>query len=154
MTLCNPMDYIALQAPRPSLSPRVCSNSCWLSQGHYLTISSSVVPFSSCLQSFSVSGCFPMSLFLASGGQRKYWPFSTSHSSEYSWLISFRNSWFELFAAQGTLKSLLQHYNFKASFLLCSACFMVQLSHPYTTTGNTIVLTIWTFVGKSDLSVF
>ena len=128
--------------PCPSPTPRTCSNSCLSNWWCHPTISSSIVPFSSRLQSFSVSGSFPMSLLLASGGQRKYWPFSTSRSSEYSWLISFRNSWFELFAAQGTLKSLLHHYNFKASFLPCSACFMAQLSHPYTMSGKTIALTI------------
>ena len=80
----------------------------------------------------------------------KYWSFSFSinPSNEYSWLISFRIDWFDLFAVQGTLKSLLQHHSSKASILWCSAFFMVQLSHPYMTTGKTIALTIWTFVGK------
>ena len=80
----------------------------------------------------------------------KYWSFSfsISPSSEYSGLISFRMDWFDLLAVQETLKSLLQHHNLKASFLQCSAFFMVQLSHPYMTTGKTIVLTIWTFVVK------
>ena len=63
-------------------------------------------------------------------------------------LISFGIDWFDLLAVQGTLKSLLQHHSSKASVLLCSAFFMVQLSHPYMTTGKIIVLTIWTFVGK------
>ena len=80
----------------------------------------------------------------------KYWSFifSISPSSEYSGLISFRMDWLDLLAVQGTLKSLLQHHNAKASLLQHSAFFMVQLSHPYMTTGKTIVLTIWTFVGK------
>jgi len=80
----------------------------------------------------------------------KYWSFSfsISPSNEYSWLISFRIDWFDLFAVQGTLKSLLQYHSSKASILWCSAFFMVQLSHPYMTTGKTIALTIWTFVGK------
>ena len=80
----------------------------------------------------------------------KYWSFSfnISPSNEYSGLISFRIDWLDLLAVQGTLKSLLQHHNSKASILWCSAFFMVQLSHPYMTTGKTIALTIWTFVGK------
>ena len=71
-----------------------------------------------------------------------------SPSSEYSGLISFRIDWLGLLAVQGTLKSFLQHHSFKASVLWCSAFFMVQLSQPYMTTGKTIVLTRWTFVGK------
>ena len=80
----------------------------------------------------------------------KYWSFSFSISSfnEYSGLISFRMDWFNLLAVQGTLKSLLQHHNTKASVLQCSAFFMVQLSHPYMTTGKTRALTRWTFVSK------
>ena len=74
--------------------------------------------------------------------------FSISPSSEYPRLISFRMDWLDLFAVQGTLKSLLQHHSSKASILQCSAFFIVQLSHLYMTTGKTIVLTIWTFVGK------
>ena len=77
-----------------------------------------------------------------------YWDFSfnISPSNEYSCLISFRIDWFDLFAVQETLKSLLQHHSSKASILQCSAFFMVQLSHLYMTTGKTIALTIWTFV--------
>ena len=80
----------------------------------------------------------------------KYWrfSFSISPSSEYSGLISFRTDWLDLLAVQGTLKSLHQHHGSKASVLWCSAFFMVQLSHPYMTTGKTIALTIWTFVAK------
>ena len=80
----------------------------------------------------------------------KYWSFSfsISPSSEYSGLISFRIDWLDLLAVQGTLKSLLQHHSSKASILRCSALFTVQLSHPYMTTGKTIALTRWTFVGK------
>ena len=80
----------------------------------------------------------------------KYWcfSFSISPSNEYSGLISFRIDWFGLLAVQGTLKNLLQHCSLKASILWCSAFFMVQLSHPYMTTGKTIALTIWTFVSK------
>ena len=74
--------------------------------------------------------------------------FSTSPSNEYSGLISFRMDWLDLLAVQGTLKSLLQHHSSKASVIQCSAFFIVQLSHPYMTTENTIALTIWTFVSK------
>ena len=78
----------------------------------------------------------------------KYWGFSISPSNEYSELISFRIDWLDLLAVQGTLKSLLQHHRSKASILWCSAFFRVQFSHPYMTTGKTIALTKWTFVGK------
>ena len=80
----------------------------------------------------------------------KYWSFSfsISPSDEYSGLISFRMDQLDLLAVQGTLKSLLQHHSSKASILWCSAFFIVQLSHPYMTTGKTIALTRWTFVDK------
>ena len=80
----------------------------------------------------------------------KYWSFSfnISPSNEHSGLISFRMDWLDFLAVQGTLKSLLQHHSSKASILLYSAFFTVQLSHPYMTTGKTIALTIWIFVGK------
>ena len=80
----------------------------------------------------------------------KYWSFSFSiiPSKKIPGLISFRMDWPDLLAVQGTLKSLLQHHSSKASILQCSAFFTVQLSHPYMTTGKTIVLTRWTFVGK------
>ena len=80
----------------------------------------------------------------------KYWSFSfsISPSNEYSGLISFRMDWFDLLAVQGTRTSLLQHHSSKASILQCSAFFIVQLSHPYMTTGKTIALTRRTFVGK------
>ena len=79
----------------------------------------------------------------------KYWgfSFSISPSNEYSGLISFRMDWLDLFAAQGALKSLLQYHSSKASVLRCSAFFTVQISHPCTTTGKSIPLTRWTFVG-------
>ena len=78
----------------------------------------------------------------------KYWSFSISPSNEYSGLISFRMDWLDLLAVQGTLKSLLQHHSWKASILQYSAFFIVQLSYPHMTTGKTIALTRWTFVGK------
>ena len=86
----------------------------------------------------------------------KYWSFSFSiiPSKEHPGLISFRMDWLDLLAVQGTLKSLLQHHSSKASILLCSAFFTVQLSHPYMTTGKTIALTRQTFVGKIMSSAF
>ena len=88
----------------------------------------------------------------------KYWnfSFSISPSNECSGLISFRMDWLDLLAVQGTLKSLLQHHSSKASILWRSAFFIVQLSHPYMTTGKTITLTRWAFVGKGqhDVSAF
>ena len=80
----------------------------------------------------------------------KYWSFSfnISPSNEYPGPISFRMDWLDLLAVQGTLKSLLQHHSSKASILQCSAFFIVQLSHPYMTTGKNIALTRWSFVGK------
>ena len=85
-----------------------------------------------------------------------YWSFSLSisPSKEYSGLISFRIDWLDFLAVQDTLKSLIQHHSSKASILLHSAFFIVQLSHPYTTTGKTIALTRWTFVGKVMSLVF
>ena len=86
----------------------------------------------------------------------KYWSFSfsTNLSNEYSELISFRMDWLNLLAFQGTLKSLLQHHNSKASILWHSAFFVVQLSHPYMTTGKTIALTRWTFVSEVMFLLF
>ena len=226
----------------PSLSPEVCSDSHPLSQWCYPTISSSVIPFYSCPQSFPASGSFPMSQHFISGGQStgasgsvsvlsthqfslvqslsrvrlfatpwiaahqaslsitnsrssliltsiesgmpsshlilccpllllppipssirvfssestlhmrwpKYWSFGFSiiPSKEIPGLITFRMDCLDLLAVQGTLKSLLQHHSSKASILWCSAFFIVQLSHPYMTTGKTIALTRWTFLAK------
>ena len=86
----------------------------------------------------------------------KYWSFNCSiiHSKEHPGLISFRMDWLDLLAVQGTLKSLLQHHSSKASIFWCSAFFTVQLSHPYMTTGKTIALTRWTFVGKVTSLLF
>ena len=88
--------------------------------------------------------------------QPKYWSFSfsISPSKEYSGRISLRSEWFDLLAVQGTLNRLLQHHSSKASILQRSAVFMVQLSHPYMTTGKTIALTMWTFVGKVISQLF
>ena len=135
--------------PCPSPTPRVYPNSCPLSWWCHPAISSTVVPFSSCPQSLSASGSFPMSQLFTWGGQSiGSFSFSISPSNEHPGLISFRMDWLDLLAVQGTLKSLLQHHSSKASIFRCSAFFTVQLSHPYMTTGKTIALTRQTFVGK------
>ena len=132
--------------PCPSPAPEACTDSFPSSQWCHPAISSSVIPFSS-HQFFPASGSFPRSQFFTSGGP-KYWSFSfsISPSNEYSGLISFRMDWLDLLAVQATLKSLLQHHSLKASILRCSAFFIVQLSHPYMTTGKTIALIRCTFV--------
>ena len=136
--------------PSPSLTPGVYLNSCPLSWWCHPTISSSVIPFSSNLQSFPASGSSQMSQFFIPGGQSIGVSASASvlPMNIQDWLISFRMDWLDLLAVQGTLKSLLQHHNSKASILRHSAFFIVQLSHPYMTTRKTIALTRWTFVGK------
>ena len=134
------------RCPCPSPTPRVHSNLCPLSQWCHPTISSSVVPFSSCPQSFPASGSFPVTQLFASGGQSTGFSFNISPSNE--GLISFRMHWLDFLVVQGTLKSLLQHHSSKVSILLHSAFFIVQLSHPYMITGKTITLTRWMFVGK------
>ena len=133
--------------PCPSPTPKMCSNSCPSSWWYHPTTSSSVFPFSSCLQSFPTSESFPMGQIFTSGG-RSIGVSASGSVNEHPGLISFRIDWLDLLAVQGTLKSLLQHHSSKASILLCSAFFIVQLSHPYMTTGKTIVLTRQTFVGK------
>ena len=129
--------------PCPSPTPRVYSDSCPLSRWCHPTISSSVIPLSSLLQSFPASGYFQMSRFFASG-----FSFNISPSSEHQ-------DWFPLgltalifLQSKGPLKSLLQHHCSKASIIPCSAFFIVQLSYPYMTTGKTRALTRWTLVGK------
>ena len=136
--------------PVLQLTPRACSNSCPLSQWWHLTISSSTIPFFFSLQTFPASRSFSVS-YLFCIRWPKYWSFSfsISPSNEYSVLISFRIYWFDLLAVQGILKSLLQHHSSKASVLQHSAFFMVQLSHPYMTTGKTIASAIRTFVSKA-----
>ena len=119
--------------------PETYSNSRPLSWWCHSTISSSIIPFSSHLQSFPASGPFPMSQFFASGGQLQL---------QYLGLISFRMDWLDLLAIQRTLKHLLQHHSWKASILQHSVFFIVQLAYPYTTTGKTIALTRQTFVSK------
>ena len=140
-----------LQHARPpcsSPSPGACSNSCPLSRWCHPAISSSVVPFSSCFQSFPESGSFLISWLFESGGQSIGASPSASvlplkiqdcFPSGLTSLISLKSK---------GLSSLLQHHSSKASILQHSAFFKVQLSHPYMTTGKTIALTGWTFVGK------
>ena len=134
--------------PCPSPTPGVYSNSCPSSLWCHPAISSSVIPCSSCPQSLPASGSFPMSQLCM--WWPKYWSFSfsISTSNEHPGLISFRMDWLDLFAVQGTLKSLLQQHSSKAWSFRCSAFFTVQLSHPYMTTGKTVALTRRTFVGK------
>ena len=138
-----------IRPPCPSPTHRDYLNSCASSWWFHPTISSSVVPFSSCPQSFPASGSFQMSqLFTWRGQSIGSFSFNISPSNEHPGLISFRMDWLDLLAVQGTLKSLLQHQSSKASILWHSAFFIVQLSYPYMTTGKTIGLTRWTFVGK------
>ena len=135
--------------PCPSPTPRVYSNSCPWSWWCHPTISSSVIPFSSCLQLFPASGSFQMTQFFALGGQSiGSFSFSINPSNEYSGLTSFRMDWLDLLALPGTLKRLPQHHSWKASIFRCSAFFIAQLSHPYMTTGKTIASTRQIFVGK------
>ena len=135
----------------PSSTPRACSNSCPSSRWSYRTISSSVVTFSSCLQSFSASGSFLVSQFFAS---RILPNIGASASASVlpvniqDWFPLGFTDLFDLLSVQGTLKSLLQHHSSKASILHHSAFFMVQLSHSYITTGKTIALTRQTFLEK------
>ena len=125
-----------------------------LAQTHVHWVSDAIQP--SCLLLFpSLPSIFPsIRIFSNESALHIRWPkdwsfsFSISSSNEYSGLISLRTDWFDLLEVQGTLKSLLQHHSSKASVLQHSVFVMVQLSHPYVTTGKTIALTVWTFVGK------
>ena len=136
--------------PCPSLSPGVCSNSCPLSQRCHPTISSSVAPFSSCSQSFTASGSFPMSRLSASGGQ------SIGSLASTSVLPMTIHGWFplgltgDLLAIQGTL----QHCSSEASILQCSAFFIVQLLNPYMTTRKNHSFDKMGLCGQSNASVF
>ena len=120
-----------------------------LSQLYHPAISSSVVTFSSCLQSFAAPGAFPMSQFFSSGGQSIGALASPSvFPVNIHWNIFFKIDWFALLALQGTCRSLLQHHSSKASILQHSVFSIVQLSYPYMTTGKNIALTRQTFVSK------
>ena len=140
--------------PCPSPTPGVYSNSCPLSRWCHPTISA-CHPF---LLSHSI---FPsIRVFSNESALHIRWPkylnfsFNISLSNEHSGLMSFRMDWLDLLAVQGTLKSLLQYHSSKASILQCSTFFIVQLSHPYMTTGKTKALTRWTFVGKIMFLLF
>ena len=133
--------------PCPSPTPEIYSNSfeSMMSSNHLILCRPLLIP-PSIFPSIKVF--FNESVLLIKWP--KYWSlsFSISASNEYSGFISFRMDWFDLLAVQGTLKSLLQHHSLKPSILQHSAFFIVQLSHPYNTTGKTIALTRWTLVGK------
>ena len=138
------------RSPCPSPTPRVYPNSCPLSWWCHPTISSSVVPFSSCPQSFPASGSFPMSHLFTSDDQSigvsattSVLPMNTPDWSPLGW-----TGWTSS-QSKGVSKSRLQHHSSKAPILRCSAFFTFQLSHPYMTTGKTIALTRWTFVGNN-----
>ena len=134
--------------PCPSPTPRACSKSCLSSQWCHPTISSSVVPYPPAFNLCQHQGLFQ---WVSSSHQvAKVLEFQLQHQSfqRIFMTVSFRIDWLGLLAVQGILKSLLQHRSSKVSILQRSAFFIVQLSHPYTTTGKTIALTGWTFVGK------
>ena len=153
MDCSMPMDRL----PCPSPTPGVYSNSCPSSQWCHPTISSSIIPFFSHRQSFPASGTFPMSQFFASDGHSIGVSASASvfPRNIQDW-FPFRMNWLDLLAVQKTLKSLLQHHveEFSKTSIQHSAFFIVQLSHPYMTTGKGIALTRWTLVGKGILYLF
>ena len=137
--------------PCPSPIPRVHPNSCPLSLWSHPTISSSVVPFSSCPQSFLASGSFPMSQLFTSGGQSIGASASVFPMNSQGWFLLGLTSLISLLPKG--LSSLLQRHNLKASILWCSAFFIVQLSTLYVTNGKTIALTQWPFVGEVMMSL-
>ena len=141
--------------PCPSPTLRVHPNPCPSSRWCHPAISSSAVPFSSCPQCLPASGPFPMSQLFASGGQStgvsasaSVLPMITQDWSPLGWRISIADPVGSPCSPRDSQKSLLQHHSSKASIFQHSAFFPVQLSHPYMTTGRTIALTRWTFVGK------
>ena len=149
LTLCDPMNHSSPGLPVHHQLPES-------TQTHVHRVGDAIQPSHPLLSpsppAFSPSqpqGLFPMSQFFASSGQRIGASASVSILAvKYSGLISFRMDWLDLPAVQGTLKSLLQHHTSKAAILWGSAFFIVQCSHPYMTTGKTIALTRWTFVGR------
>ena len=141
------LQYTSL--PCPWLSPWVCSDSRLLSRWCHPTVSSSASLFSFCLQSFLASGSFPMSRLQNIGASALLSVLPIN-----SGLISSRIGWFYFLAIQGTLKSLLQHHNLKASILQHSAFFIVQFSHPYMTTGKSIAMTIRALSAKWRLCFY
>ena len=151
----RPLGLQHASLPYPSSTPGVYSDSCPLSRWCHPTLSSSVIPFSSCPQSLPASGSFLYKSVLCIRWPN-YWSFSFSINpfNEYSGLISFRMDWLDLLSVQGTLKSLIQHHSSKASILWCSAFFIVQLLHPYITTGRTTALTRQNFLWQSNVFAF
>ena len=142
--LCDPMDSSTPGLPVHHQLPE-------LTQIHVHWVSDAIQPSQPLLAPSPPPSIFPsIKESVLHTRWPKYWSFSfsISPSNEHSGLISFRRDWLDLLAVQGTLKSLLQHHSSKASILQHSAFFIVQLSHPYMTTGKTIALTRWTFVGK------
>ena len=153
LTICNPMD-----CSKPGLT--VLHYFLKFAQTHVHWVSDAIQPFHPLLPLFLLPSIFhSIRVFSSESALRIRWlnycsfSFSIIPSNECSGLISFRMDWFDLLTVQGSLKSLLQHHSLKASILQCSAFFMVQLSHPYTTTGKSTALAIGTFVGKA-MSVF
>ena len=149
--LCNPMDSSMPGLPVHQQLPE-------FTQIHVHWVSDAIQPYHPRLPLLLLPSIFPsIRVFSNESALHIMWPkywsfsFSISPSNEHSGLISFRMDWLDLLAVQGTLKSLLQHHSSEASILQCSAFFIVQLSHPYMTTGKTIALTIRTFVGNQCL---
>ena len=145
----RPHELQHARPPCPSPIPRVHRNSCPFSRWCHPIISSSVIPFSARPQSFPASGSFQMSQLFTSGGQNIGVLASTSvlPMNIKDWFPLGWTGWISL-QSKGFSKSLLQHHSSKASIFQCSACFIVQLSYPYMTTGKTIALTRQNFVGK------
>ena len=134
--------------PCPSPTPRACSNSCPLSlmPSNHLILCHPLLLLPSIFPSIRI---FSNELVICIRWPKyRSFSFNLSPSNEHSGLISFRMDWLDLLAVQGTLKGLFQHHSSKAPVLWCSAFFIIQLSHPYITTGKTIALTRWTFVDK------
>ena len=145
LTLCDPLDCSTPGLPVPHHLPE-------FTQVHVFWISDAIQPSYPLLPSSFASIFLIIRIFSSESALctrwPKYWNFSISPSKEYLGLISLRINWFRLLAVQETLKNLHQPHSPKASIFPYSAFFMVQLSHPYTTTGKTIALTRWTFIGK------
>ena len=153
-TLCNPMDCSSPGLPVHHQFPE-------FTQTHLHWVGDTIQTYHSLSFPFLLPSIFPSIRAFSNESALhirlpKYWgsTFNISPSNEYSGLISFRMDWFDLLTVQGTLKSLLQHHSSKASIPWCSAFFIVQLSHPYMTTGKIIVLTRWTLCWQSNVSAF
>ena len=147
-TLCDPMNHSTSGLPVHHQLPE-------FTQTHVHWVGDAILPSHPLSSFLLLPSIFPSIMIFSNESVLcirwpKYWDFSfsISPSNEYSGLISFRMDWLDSLADQGTLKSFLQHHSSKASILWCSAYFIVQLSHPYMTTGKTIALTRMTFVGK------